>query len=161
MKLKLLFVFTGLAVISLANPIYATDYKVYSGSGCRPAFGQDAGSFEAHGGYIKNVSSQVRTVSCPIVREHLPAAAELDPGMRVASSNGAVAMCTFYSYDQDGGQLDSVYRTTTSSKPTPLIFSGRTIRTLGSGSYAFQCSLPPNGMILNYSLGEPPGYGSN
>jgi hypothetical protein len=155
MKLKLLFGLAGLALISLANPIYASDYKVYPGSECRPAFGQDAGSFETHGTHIRNTSTQSRIVTCPLVREYLAATQGLDPGMRVASSNGAVVTCYFFSYDQNGVQLDYVYRNTTSSVATPLVFSGRTIKTLAAGSYAFQCSLPPNGMVLNYSLGEP------
>lgn len=161
MKLKHLFIpLTGLALISLANPSYAADYKIYPGAGCQPGFGGEAGSFETFGTHIRNTSTQPQVVTCPLVREYAPATELLDPGMRVASYNGAYLTCYFLSYDQNGVLLDYVYKYTTSSAAFPLIFSGiKTIKTLAAGSYAFQCSLPPNGIVFNYSLGEPPGYG--
>ena len=161
MKLKHLFgPLIGIALISLANPGSATDYKIYPGAGCQPAFGADAGSFEMLGTHIKNTSTEARVVTCPLVREYIAATEQLDPGMRVASYNGATLICYFMSYDQNGFLLDYVSKHTTSSAPFPLIFSGvKTIATLAAGSYVFQCSLPPNGMVINYSLGEPPGYG--
>ena len=125
MKLKHLFgPLIGLAVISLPNPSIATDYKIYPGAGCQPAFGGQAGSFEMLGTYIKNTSTEARVVTCPLVREYIPATEQLDPGMRVASYNGASLICYFMSYDQKGVLLDYVSQHTTSSDPFPLVFSG-------------------------------------
>jgi hypothetical protein len=161
MKLKHFTIpLTGLALTLLANLSYAADYKVYPGSGCKPGFGGDASSFETLGTTIRNISTQPRVVTCPLVREYVAATELLDPGMRVASYNGALLGCYFLSYDQNGVSLDYVYKATTSTAAFPLVFSGaKTIVTLAAGSYAFQCYLPPNGVVFNYSLGEPPSYG--
>jgi hypothetical protein len=145
----------GLTPILLASPSYALDYKVYPGSGCQPVVGAQSGSFRRDNGSITYVGTDSGGfVNCPLERDWIPASASLDPGAWVASPNGGVLICEFYSKGQRGNHVDSVFRSTTASTPTPLIFSGRPIRTEGAGSYYIQCKLPPQGRVINYSIGE-------
>jgi hypothetical protein len=156
MKLKHLFIpLTGLALISLASPSYAVDYKVYPGAGCQPRTGGQAGSFTTDETGFTNTSTQLLSVACPLVRDRTPDPDFflLDPGVRVKSSNGAILTCTFFSMDQNGGRVSSVFRSTREDGPIPLVFGG-TIPTKAAGSYVFLCNLPPNGKVINYSLGE-------
>lgn len=156
MKLNRLFIpLTGLALLALASASFATDYKVYPGAGCQPVSGTEARLFVTNPTGITNIGSVDSFVACPVVRDRIPAPAALDPGMRVASANGARLVCAFYSMDQNGAILHEVVQSTTANGPTPLIFShSGPIRTAAAGSYAFECLLPPSGRVINYSLGE-------
>jgi hypothetical protein len=159
MKLKLRFIsLTGLALILLASLSYAVDYKIYPGVGCHPRFGEGAGSFARDVSGITNISATPQIVICPLVRDWIPVPEFLDPGMRVRSSNGAVLSCTFFSMDQDGvalfGPISGITQSTTSDAPTSLVFPPQAIQTQAVGIYAFECTLPPNGEVINYSLGE-------
>jgi hypothetical protein len=156
MKLnQFLIPLTSLALISIASPSYATDYKVYPGSACQPALSTDSFRTEMIG--ITNTSTtQTVSVNCPIVRDRIPVPIALDPGVRVASSNGFTLQCLFYSLDQNGKVLDIISRSTTASTPTALVFSepGRNIKTQAAGSYNITCILPPKARVINYSIGE-------
>lgn len=153
MKLnQFLIPLTSLALISIASPSYATDYKVYPGSACQPSLNTD--SFRKDMVGIINLSSQTMFVNCPIVRDRIPTPKALDPGIRVASSNGLYLQCIFYSLDQNGNILDRISRDTTANTPTALVFSGQTIKTQAAGSYNITCILPPRAKVINYSIGE-------
>jgi len=158
MKLKHLFMpLTGLAFISLASPSYAFDYKVYPGAGCQPSTSGQA--FRADSTGFTNTSTGPETVVCPIVRDRVRFADLLDPAVRVASSNGALLLCSFHSLNIDGGRVaDSVpvFQATTSSVVNSLFFGLATlaIPNVQDGTYVIECLLPPNGRVVNYTLGE-------
>jgi hypothetical protein len=156
MKCKQLFIpLTGLALLALVSASFATDYKVYPGAACQPTYGAEADYFYLDSTGITNVGPVPSIVTCPVVRDRVPAPGALDPGMRVASANGATLSCWFESMDQNGNVLHSVVQSTTASVPTPLIFSRNgPIRTEAAGSYTFGCWLPEGGRVINYSLGE-------
>jgi hypothetical protein len=154
MKLnRLLMPFAGLALISLANPSHAVDYKIYPGAACQPLFGSQAALFRSDVNQIVNVGASNAFVTCPLERDRIEGGA-LDPGARVRSSGGALLTCTFFSMDQNGVVVSVVNRSTRASSATPLIFSGGVINTAPAGSYAIRCQLPPGGMVINYSNGE-------
>lgn len=162
MKLKQWFIpLTGLVLFALASASFATDYKVYPGSGCQPTHGEEADYFYRDSSGITNVGPVPSIITCPVVRDRVPAPTALDPGMRVASAYGATLSCWFESIDQNGNALQSVVQSTTASVPTPLIFSRNgPIRTAAAGSYSFGCWLPEGGRVINYSLGEQGETGS-
>lgn len=143
----------GFATLSLASPSYA-DYKVYPGSGCLPNVGKDSNVLNRDIQGIINVGFETAFVNCPIVRDRLEASPLLDPGIKVVSRNGTNLSCTFYSMDQNGRALDSVYKSTSSTVPTSLIFSGRKLQNQAAGYYFIQCILPPGGRVIQYSIGE-------
>lgn len=155
MKSKHIFVPpTVLSLLLLADPSYGgADYKIYPGSACHPRFGNSA-AFDAHVNSLTNTSNSRQIVTCPLERDRIEGG-DIDPGAWVASAGGSALTCSFFSMNQQGVPVGvPVTRNTTSSSPTPLIFSGGTITTSPAGTYAITCSLPPGGKIFNYSNGE-------
>lgn len=156
MKLnQFLIPLTSLALISIASPSYARDYKVYPGSSCQPGLNTDSFRSEMVG--MTNTSTtQTMFVNCPIVRDRISPPNFLDPSIRVASSNGLYLQCIFYSLDANGNILDRISRGTTLNTPTALVFNERAqnIKAHLPGSYSITCILPPRARVINYTVGE-------
>lgn len=155
MKLKQLFMpLTGLALISLASPSYAYDYKFQPGSACKPQEGTQVGDFLYPLGAIFNRSASRRLVVCPIVRDSVSQAV-LDSGVTVQSVGvNNYIFCTFYSYDTNGRLIAQITKYTAEKTPTKLYFPVGQNQTAFDGNYEIRCNLPQSGYVFNYTSGE-------
>jgi hypothetical protein len=159
MKLKQMFMpLTGLALISLASPSYAGDkgpgwdYKTYPGSACQPNLGSYAGDFQTDYTGISNTNpdaSQIRKVTCPIVRDSSNQA-QLDLGVTAYGGN-----CVFVSMDPNGGIVYTLNKGFVDlSSATTQYYSVSADNTRFDGIYVFECTLAPNGKVIKYISGE-------
>jgi hypothetical protein len=155
MKLKHLFMpLAGLALISLASPSYAYDYKFQTGSACKPQEGTQVGDFIYPLGAIFNLSTSPRIVICPIVRDSVSEAL-LDIGVTVQSNGVNNLYCTFFSYDTNGGLISpSITKFTGERTPTKLYFTVPAGQTARDGNYEIRCTLPQSSYVFNYISGE-------
>lgn len=175
MTRKLLFSLAGLALASLASsgPAYSFDYKIYPGSLCQPAKGDEAINFDRGPGFIfqQSTSPQPLTVTCPITRDRVPhAIVPPDERTRIDAGvffNGnfkdpklARPDCKFHSLGPNGSDVNVTGLSPTSQFTDPaqqilsIFWDVKPKQTAFDGAYVINCQLPALVFLLRYTVGE-------
>lgn len=136
--------------------------NIYSGTGCKPAYGSRWDDFELNISEIHNISGEIKAVVCPVVR-HYPEQGRHPLGFAVGIYNPGIDYlgCTLYVQDGEGNIVSSNSVSTRISGNHYLLNPDRSAATRHNGATVLYCSLPAGGKILNYRIHEFMGYRSN
>lgn len=150
---SIIYFAAAFALFLSGDAAIAQDVKTHTGSMCQPAAGSTAASLFASTSFARNNGAAALRVVCPIVRDnHFNANGTLSAHVRVHSPSGAPIYCALASHDANSNTVAS----------TTDISAGNFIQWLfvdvnasaNNGHYAIRCTLPPNGRVLFYRIGE-------
>lgn len=147
------------SVAAFCGSVYAgQDAKVWPGSACQfknpqqIIFEPDA-SFALDNGKIKNVSSQIAEVVCPVVRDNVNNTnGTVAVTVRVLGSLGKNVACKLNSRDRFGKSIDFSANIGGADEPKSIALDVE--KSALSGSYDLSCGLPPDGQVLTYQVTE-------
>jgi hypothetical protein len=146
----------SLFALCSANSVFAVDGKVFSGNGCQPYFGSQAGDISAYSHKVYNSNgSYSRLVSCPIARDNTSNTNGISLAyVRVnrSSSTTYTLSCYLQSRDSLGTLIDSDSATYTGTGDASLYMNLTSSANLGY--YTMYCSLPPYSGVYSYRIDE-------
>lgn len=157
MKLKAIAVsFGAFTCIAMANaPAFAVDGKVHPGSMCQPSDYSDASGLSTGGGFMKNIGSVAKFVTCPVIRDNVTNTNGISRAKMVVynSQSGSTTYCYLYSRSPSGGYIESEYSgvwTGVGHYTWNMDLDSSADR----GLYYFSCYLSPGARVTAYTVDE-------
>ncbi len=138
--------------LTLALTTASKDYKTFHGSTCQPFSGRQQGDIAHRDNGVQNLGSGTRTIVCPIVRDNTKKTTGVWADIYVNNPAGSSFTCWLDSRGKFGNVIQWQHRTTALQGNQQLHID--IYNNVQDGNYNLYCTVPKNGRIASYKIGE-------